>query len=110
MSTGNRSTERSIIIQHKNARMRLNARDGKLFISLAKDNNTITMTLSIEEALVIATYLNSYAGQKLQSGLYIGSRQGTAGQGQAKGKKPVTTAPKQVENTKVEEEETGDEE
>ncbi|BDR92234.1 hypothetical protein [Vulcanisaeta souniana] len=100
MSTKAKKASRSVIIDHGGSRLRINKNDGKLFISMEKNGTKITMTLSIEESLVISSYLASFAEARLQNGLWMSARR-TEGKTE---KREKTTAPRQEEPEDVTEE------
>lgn len=105
------------MIRHPNNLLRVNARSGKIYITMSSMDNKITMALSADEALALASYLQTKSQLILSKGGFIGVRGSstTTGKGskaRKAGKKPAeakgeaTTAPKQVEET----EEAGGEE
>ncbi len=66
---------RGVVVSHGDASIVLNRNGSKLFISLRRGVNKVTMTLTVEEALVIGQYLNAYAQSRLATqGLFMGGK------------------------------------
>ena len=115
------TTQRSLFIQHPSSTLRVNLRGSRVYITMKSNGTSVTMALTPEEALALASYLQAKANIIIARGAFIGVK-GQAGQtkaartakagrkAEAKGGE-TTPAPKQTEEAgEVGEEDIGEEE
>ena len=118
-------TTGSLVIKHPNSLLRVNERGGRIYITMSLSvGNKITMALSADEAIALATYLQTKSQLILSKGGFIGvrgsststsrgskARKARAKPAEAKGEaKETTPAPKQTETEETGEEDIGEEE
>lgn len=102
------TTPGSLVIKHPNTMLRINMRNGRIYITMSTGNTKTTMALTADEALALSTYLQTKAQLILSRGGFIGVRGASTSTTKAKaskaGKKAEAkggeevTAPKQVED------------
>ena len=85
--------------------MRINMRGGRLYITMVSGNAKVTMALSPEEALAIASYLQAKANVLIARGAYIGVRRSSRAGGSRAGEE----APRQVDEDSTAGEDVGEE-
>ena len=64
---------KGLTIRHRRATLRVNTRNNTVYLQVSRDGGSITIALTIPEALTLASYVRAFALKSLD-GLVIGSR------------------------------------
>lgn len=85
-----------MVINHLGKELRVNRREGRVYLTMSDSDKSVTMALPPEEALTLGTYLQVNAQAIISSmGAVIGSKRGRDSSAKA------ATAPRQRESEEV---------